>query len=669
MIHLESNTDNIYLDQVRYKSGYNPFSFKFNSELNKVLYEKAKANNANNSTLNIIHSGDYFHSNFHKPLFNELVATRNKISLSNDDLVELFIAFLNEQEFFNREEKKKFLNSLQQLTAFDLQQATIVRDSMPENPQNFTHLSEAIVDFGNLVLRYLFFDKSDSIEKAEQPDSNEALFNELLKIFQIANKYYNIKSHYDSCLFFNGNIEVSGMEKIYFDACTNDFYLIEQISLTIIENQRLNRLHYYKLHSGYNSIAKEMILNESTVRTLSDVVIEKGFIKYRLKKRTEEDYSVYLDYLVSVLDYYPFYSSKPLLKLQGLTINQLLRIHSELLNIATDLYFRNQPRNNAYNIEKFKIDFLPKIKHSVIKSYLLAVTNCTELQIESFLEIITIKRSEELDLFSAHLIRRNAYYFFPSYSLSHPNYFHLIDYWLEQAEESLEHRGTAFENYLKNQLLAVPQEENNKFRVIRKSKFISSSGKEEEVDLLIETKSTLIVGEIKCVKYPMHNRDYYNIFSEVIQKASNQLKRKSEFLLKNAPDFSADYSINGKRIVKVIVLNYPFFVSASIENISIVDGNFLLAYFKSGRMVSRSFDENGMEEHESVLYYSNEEEFCNNFENYLANHPMVNAFLPHFKKIESSYKLQGLPEIAYSNIVSTKGNDNISKNPVSLSIP
>lgn len=667
MIHLESNKDDIYLDQIRYKTGYNPFSFKFNSKLNKALYEDAKANNASIATLNIISSGDYFHSNFHKPLFDELVASRNNIPLSNDDLVELFIAFMNEQEFFNRSEKKKFLDSLQQLTAFDLQQATIVRDSMPENPQNFTHLSEAIVDFGNLILRYLFFTKTDDIVRVEQPDSNELLFHELSNIFKNANKYYNIKSHYDSCLFFNGNIEVSGLKKIYFDACTNDFYLIEQIALTIIENQRLNRLHYFKHHSGYNSIAKEIILSESTVRTLADVVLEKGFIKYRLKRRTEEDYSVYLDYLVSVLDYYPFYSAKPLFKLHGLTINQLLRIHSELLNIATDLYFRDQPKNDAYSIEKYKIDFLPKIKHSVLKSYLLAVTNCTELQIESFLEILTLKRSEELDLFSAHLIKKNNYYFFPSYSLSHPNYFHLIDYWLEQAEESLDHRGTFFEIYIKEQLLSIPQEVNNKFRIIRRSKFTSSSGKEEQIDLLIETKNTLIVGEIKCVKYPMHNRDYYSIFSEVILKASTQLRRKVEFVLENAKDFAGEYSINGKRIVRVIVLNYPFFVSTGIENNSIVDGNFLLAYFKSGRMVSRSFDENGMEEHDSVSYYSNEEEFCDNFENYLTNHPMVNAFLPHFKKIESSYKIQGLPEIAYSNIVSTKGTANLSKNQESSS--
>ncbi|MBL0135091.1 MAG: hypothetical protein IPP79_14450 [Chitinophagaceae bacterium] len=239
--------------------------------------------------------------------------------------------------------------------------------------------------------------------------------------------------------FMDGDIEIEP-DKIYFDACTTSLYLIHQIAITIIENQRLNRMNYFKHNSYYTDLAKQIVLSDSSPRTLKEAIVENGFIKYRLKKRTEEDYGIYLDYLVSIIDYYPFYYSKPLVELSGLTINQLLRLYSELSGLISRLYFKGHFKYAGYDIQAYKRYFLPKIKHSVLKSYLLSVTRCSEKQIETFIKIITINNSTNPDLFCTQLINRDDYYFFPYYAITHPNYFCLIDYWLEQAGESLDHR-------------------------------------------------------------------------------------------------------------------------------------------------------------------------------------------------------------------------------------
>ncbi|MBL0135090.1 MAG: hypothetical protein IPP79_14445 [Chitinophagaceae bacterium] len=74
----ELNSDNKFLKSVRYETGYNPFSIKFNKSLNDKLYKKAVAGNAKNSTLNLIRAGAHFNTTIHEPLFDELKTVHQK---------------------------------------------------------------------------------------------------------------------------------------------------------------------------------------------------------------------------------------------------------------------------------------------------------------------------------------------------------------------------------------------------------------------------------------------------------------------------------------------------------------------------------------------------------------------------------------------------------------
>ena len=440
-------------------------------------------------------------------------------------------------------------------------------------------------------------------------------------------------------------------EKIYFNCCTNDLRLYEQISITSIVNQSLNAYQYYSYIAKHDKGFKEWVLKNTSDKILSKSIVKKGWVTYKLRKRSIEDYEMDLEYFSILKDHYPFYSLTKMVKFKNLTITDLLRLHTELTNLIRELYLRDFPDKNINEVKQFKINFLPKIQHSVLKSYLTSVTNFGEAKVELFLDLLTVKNSGILNLYETPLLREANYYYFPYLPLVKRNFLFLIDYWLEQAEEPLDKRGKAFESYIKEQLQSAQLNGYNNFRIIPENNFKVDKQKKEEIDLVIETKNTLIIGEIKCVKYPMYERDNYGIQRNTISKAINQLNRKSAFLIEHQEYFKNLYSLKGKKVIKVIILNFPIFTGAEIDGIPVIDANLFSAYFRSERMVSRLFgNDDDMEEVDSSSYYTSEKEFCDNFESYLKSPPLVKMYREKLEISECSYKLDDLPEIYFQDV-------------------
>ncbi len=647
-IKLPNKIDSKYLKKIRFEAEYYPFSPKYDKALNHELHEKAISEGVSKNVVNIIRLCNYFNENFHLKLSVELASLLREIQLSKKDLRELFIGLINEQELVITQKFKEFLNTTKQLTAFDMENAALIRKDNPNNPQNFTAFSETIVEFANTFFRYLSFDDDKNYIFSGSRKSEDEIFGLLAKILHAVNKYYGIKNHFDGSLFYNGEIEIISDDKVYFNPCLDSLPLIEKACVTMIANQRLNRYEYYERNYKLNPQVKEWMLKDTSPLILNDISIEKGIITYTLRKRTTEDYVIHLDYLVSLHDYYSFYTKEVLEKLGGLTIPKFLQLHTELHLIVYKVYKLGMPKNNVEIVEEFKKNFVPKINGENLKSYLKSVSNCSEQQIEFFLKTITTNHSEKLNLYATHLLKEGDYYYFPLLPALKPNHFFLIDYWLESAGEDLAKRGKVLENYVKSQLALAVQKEFNKFQVINQCDF-SFNKKKQEIDLLIQTKNTLIVGEVKCVKYPMYERNYCSILTKVIAKAVQQVKDKSKFLEDNKEHFSKIYSLNERKIVKVIVLNFPIYCSVEVDDIPVVDINTFLSYFKSGKMITKALGADDVSIVNSEAYYTSEDEFCDNFESYLRNNPVLDAYLSQLQITRSSYKVDGLPTIEFND--------------------
>lgn len=648
-IELPNKTDAKYLKKIQFEASYYPFSPRYDKALNQKLYEEALVDKASKNILRIIQLCNYFNENFNLKLTDELAVLLREIQLSKEDLRELFIGLINEQELVSDQKFQEFLNSTNQLTAFDMSNAVLVRKDNPNNPQSFKAFSEAMVELANTFFRFLSFDSDEHYVSSGLHKSENEIFELLAKIVHTTNKYYGIRNHFDGSLFRNGDIEIISNDKIYFNSGIDNLILIEQACTTMIENQRMNRNDYYQKNYKQNPKLKELMLKETSTLILDKITIDNGFIAYSLRNRTIEDYSIHLEYLVSLHDYYSFYQKDPLINLAGLTITKLLQLHTELHLIVYNVYKVGLPKNNVEIVEEFKKSFVPKVSEAVLKTYLTSVSNCNSEQIELFLQMITTKHSPQLNLYATHLLKEKDYYYFPFVPALRPNHYYLIDYWLEKAGEDLTKRGKMLEKHVKEQLKSIVPKKSNKFHLIDQSEF-SCKGEKQEIDLMIQTKNTLIIGEIKCVKYPMYERDYCSVLTKVIGKAVQQINDKSKFIEKCKDNFRTTYSLNNHTIVKIIILNFPIYCSFEVNGIPVVDINSFLSYFKSDKMITKATGIDSSEIVDSIPYYSNEDQFCDNLQSYLTNNPVLDMFLSQLHVTRSSYKIEGLPTIEFTDI-------------------
>lgn len=632
--------DTTILETLQNEGAYNPFSFKFNLVKNQELLANAKADGADKNTLSIIAAGPYFHERFFKTLIAELLELHERLSLKKEELGIFFIAGINEKEFLNKDQYKMFQNTSQNLTAFDMTNSVAIYKENPELPQNFTSVSEKLVDFSNTFFNYLRNAKDyNGLATVEES------FNILDKLIHVTNLYFGVKNFYEESLYNNGHIEVSA-DRVNIDSTVSGCTYLLHIYTTIIENTRLGR-YFQAIHSAKNDLIKFAFMKNGSHAIVDKVEISGGYIKYTTRPRKPEDFESYLDAYVTIVDYYPFISKEKLNKLSGLTISDLLYLHTEFKEFIYKLYRVECAKMDEYNVQKLIKIFAPKIKHSVLKGYLEKVTLYSISQIETFIQLLVVKDQHAIDFWRTPLKKEADGYYFPYLPIVRPNHLFLIDHWLEEAGEDLSKRGPNLEKYLKEELRNVRDLAFNKFRVVERSKFYTSKGQFEQIDLLIETSKSILVGEIKCIKYPMAARDTYRIFETTIRYAIEQAERKTQFLIDNAKEFTSDFTLNGKKVLRVVVINNPTFTGSSFRGIPIIDTNFFAAYFKSNKMRLNSTDKEGTETINTTTYYNSEEEFCDNMEEFLLNPPIVSEIASKLERKEAVFVWEGWPEIRF----------------------
>jgi hypothetical protein len=205
----------------------------------------------------------------------------------------------------------------------------------------------------------------------------------------------------------------------------------------------------------------------------------------------------------------------------------------------------------------------------------------------------------------------------------------LLDIWLDKGGFDLKKRGKYLETFIKKEITDSLTSRNFTFQIPQQPKFYAkNNSKEEEIDLIINLKSILIVAEIKCIKFHLEPRDEHNAIKRLRQGAI-QVKRKTEFIKTNKKELYPQIGdITNKKIISLVITNFPSFSGMTLEDIQIVDFLLFNAYVKTGK-VSRfsTIPQNGQvvgnEVIKRTLLYKDEDEFCENFDHYMKHHPMI----------------------------------------------
>lgn len=301
-----------------------------------------------------------------------------------------------------------------------------------------------------------------------------------------------------------------------------------------------------------------------------------------------------------------------------------------------------------------------KINKEVLRQYLLKRSTYEHSTVDSFLSMIVNPEGSYYNFWNRPFAELNNDLLFPMLPITTANYFYLLDRWLEQGGFDLEKRGKMLESHVKLRLREALTIKGFKHWIPETQRF-RAGGEHEEIDLIINLNSIVIIAEVKCIRYPMEIRDYYNNY-ERLKKGAIQLSRKVSFFVKNTREFeSITKSIEGKKVVRLIITNYPIFAGTAINGIPVVDFHWLESFCKHSYLIGYDAvalgGKLGSELVHAKILYSDEEEFNARFEEQMRHPAIIEELKPSVTVKEVKMSLSDFP-IALSTEYAYKGCDN-----------
>ena len=400
-------------------------------------------------------------------------------------------------------------------------------------------------------------------------------------------------------------------------------------SISIVE--KLSNIS--KFHKKYFTIGRsDYIINKAWLD-------EEGYIQYSLieKENNYEDDMSYVMAKTEVDLYYPFIYKERIEEIKELSINDMIIMFTRLSNLINKIIDTKKEKKQRMSLLSVKIsrkDIVRLLKQTTIYS---------KKQIELFLEMNTntMDNNCRINLRSKPLLLLGNTYLCLVSAIVTPNYSYLTDVWLDAAGVDLTRRGKDFERYIKKSLEDVLSKKGYSYNIPQINKFTNKDGKYEEIDLLINLKNVVVIAEVKCIKYAMECRDTHNNL-KIVKNAANQIKRKADFIKVHKDELS-DFigDMEGKKIIKVIITNYPIFAGSDVDDIPIIDFYLFDSYFRSGKLTHAVLGSNIVSEVDVIPYYSNEDELCTELENFLDNPPSIDELK---KKIKLEERKLSLPD-------------------------
>ena len=205
----------------------------------------------------------------------------------------------------------------------------------------------------------------------------------------------------------------------------------------------------------------------------------------------------------------------------------------------------------------------------------------------------------------------------------------MIDLWAKELFDHNNQKGEEFEKFIRNEIELLCKKKKFFSKVYNRKNF-KSNGEKEEIDLIWETKNTIVIGEIKCIQFPLDSRNIFD-YTKVIKKAIKQIKRKTEYLINNKDSFPT-IPLN-KSIKMCVITNYPLLSGYNDEDVTVIDVGVLTQYISLGYDAYGISNKDEFVTKKQTTFYNDEEEFSNNIVKYFSEISMIERYKKGFELI------------------------------------
>lgn len=623
--------------KIIYDSKLNPFNDDFNLDYLKSYLSKLEDNDESHKLFSFFLLANNFNA-FYKSTFANLKEMFHESNLNYNELVEFLITSSNRHYLLlhkTPDSAKKEFNFQ------DFFKKTI--ESVDESIGKIDARAalETEIDSLNTLINYLKYFEEE-LKTSNKIENDTSSVDSIIKLTLTTNYFNVIRFTHEDALFNNGYID-------YIPDSNTIHYKYDNVNELF-----LGKIGYYRLNR--NVTAHFLILNEyldnnkdvrmlisktyegkNQVKRIKKTNINQGEIEFELASGHDisEFYNfIFLD--VQLRTYYDFIYDVVMPNAEGLALKDCLILFSMIQGIFNNVVNYNKVEDDSVMRIKEFGKFPSKIKSNNLKLYLKSKTRYSTKQINYFINLLVNKKDQRLNFWDYPFLEKEGYYYVPLLSFLNPLIFVLSDNWLEDSGFDLEERGSYFEKSIKENFTDALKNKKYNFIIPNISKYTLPDGKFEEIDLIMNLKNVVVIAEVKCIKYSLTPRDEFNALKR-LREGAKQINRKAEFIVSNSEKFKNEIGdIIGKKIIKIVLTNFPSYSGYIMEDIPIVDYYLIESYIKSGRISSyRYVTENGKITENKLraeeIFYNNEDEFCNKFESFVLKPDYIEKCRDYFE--------------------------------------
>lgn len=584
----------------------------------------------------------------------DLFKDTNEISIKEFNL--LIFIIINEKSYSNFcKELKNIINiySDEQLSSLFLSFIAIANSDSIEismryrnKLENEKELNMVSMTNRNIKLENNYFSCNDIIDTTvELLDFNFKLFKYItnnkeiissvinymnIDLIKENNKFLILKTIYEYICFENAFLSEVSIYKYKIEYKDN-FHILKHINFLKVNEKLISSLmDTYKLEICYfdNIYIENLKIDEMTGEIFFD--IEKKSVK---NMYIEDRMKLYINSLVI----YHYYYDK--------NYNDMALNFFKVF-IALDYILYNV--SNYITDTKHNINFyLFKINKKLLSEYCTKITNLENNICDDIIEYLTYDNKSSF--WNKPLIKNGDLYHLLITPIKYGNIIFIIDEYMNNKTTCFKNKkGNLFEKFVIDEITSLLSKKNF-FYKIDHGKYKNSKKDMEQIDFILETKNTIIVAEIKCIRYPF-NSQLIQRYETIVNKAVDQIIRKTTFLIKNNKKFqNKKISFQNKKIIKCVITNYSLFSGTERSGVYIIDINMLRKYINVGKEGFIKYDLNTGEKHEIAKnLYNTEDEFSNNFEIYFMN---SNSFYENRIKVITEELKIGNFEISIPTII------------------
>ena len=609
--------------KIIHDSKLNPFNDNFDIDYLKSVVSELEDNEESHKLFPFLLLADDFNSLF-QSTFNQLKKIIIESNLNYNELLEFIISSSNRHYLLLH---KTSSTTKHELNFQDFFKRTIESIDKSIGKIDARAALETEIDNINILINYLKYYEGE-LKPSHEIENDTSRVDSIIKLMLSTNYYNVIRFSHEDALFNNGYIEyIKDSNTIHYK-----YDNVNELFLGKIGYYRLNRnvsAHFFILkehldnYSDVRSLISKNYEGKNQTKRIKKTKITQGLVEFELASGldTNEFYNfLFLD--VQLRTYYDFIYNVIMPNAEGLTLKDCLILFNMTQSIFNNVVtFNNVEDDSVMRIKEFG-KFPSKINSNNLKFYLKSRTKYSAKQINYFLNLLANKKDQRLNFWNYPFLEKNGFYYVPLLSFLSPLIFVLSDKWLEDSGFDLEERGTYFEKNIKENFTEALKNKKYDFIIPNISKYTLPDGKFEEIDLIMNLKNVVVIAEVKCIKYSLTPRDEFNALKR-LREGAKQINRKAEFIVNNSEKFKNEIGdISGKKIIKIVLTNFPSYSGYILEDVPIVDYYLIESYIKSGKISSyRLVSDNGKITENKLRaeekFYNNEDEFCNNFESFV----------------------------------------------------